>query len=265
MGNSFHFNSTDLSGSTYGVTVTRASWPVISSPLLDVQQVSFGTSITQKAGYSPRTFNVPVIIEGDDQDDLQDKLDSLCSLLTSDVERSIRFDNWQSDRYWLARYTGGLEAVEFMGNDAVSAVLSFIAPDPHAFSTTERTSPDISINAEPKTFNMESSAPVGGNWYAKPVWIVKATNGASSVTFTNSTTGETLTYAASLANGDWLKIDTAYQHVQKSTNSGSTYTDSMTAVSGRFPTLKGGVQNSITISGVTSGGTLTATYRARYI
>ena len=88
----------------------------------------------------------------------------------------------------------------------------------------------------------------------------------TSVTLANSTTGETVTWTGALSSGHWLKFDTARGVIEKSTDSGGNWTNVNYGVSGSYQDvrLKGGVQNTLVVTGVSSG-TLTVTYTGRYL
>lgn len=265
MANSMYFKSTDLSGSSYGLTVTKSTWPELSTPSLDIQKVAFGPAVSYRSQFEPRVFDVNCLVQGTSRTDLHDKLAAIAGLLMDDDEQYLSFDAFRPTHQWKARYSSGLEDMEYMGLTAASFKLKFVCPDPIAYSTTSRTTPDISIDADPKTFNLESATAIPGNWYAKPIYIVKAVNGSNTVILSNTTTGETLTWASTMDNGIWLKVDCELFLVSLSGDSGASWTASMSYVSGSFPRLKPGVQNAFSIEGVNSGGTLSISYSGRFL
>ncbi len=102
-----------------------------------------------------------------------------------------------------------------------------------------------------------------------PVIIVKNTNAAavSSVKVENVTTGETIEVTQALAQNHLLKIDTRRQHLELSTDAGTTWSSAMADISETnysFPTLTSGVRNEITVTGVATG-TFQCTHRDVFI
>jgi hypothetical protein len=266
MANSFHFNAVDLSGVNYGVTVLNSTmFPVSPVPRIDIQPVAYGASVSQRRFFEPRGIQLDVRIAGTSSDNLEERLMNLSTLFAQTEDKSLRLDSFRSAWYFLCRYTGGLENVEYRGLQAAKCSLTFIAPDPIGYSVTERTSPDISITSTNHDFDMESAAAVAGNWYATPVWIIKATNGATNPSITNTTTDETYTWSSSLSSGSWLKVDSRTMQTTMSSDEGETWSNYELSVSGRYPRLLGGTQNSLNVSGVVAGGSLSITYRARIL
>lgn len=267
MAHSIAWNSTDLAGASYGLTVVSPVFPVAAPQTLDLQSVPYAPDIAQMKHDGARLFPVDVVIVGTSTADMESKLDSLNALFKVNADRTLEFDDYFNGRYWNVRYQGGLESAAFEGDRVCRASLTFIANDPHAFDTTERTSPDFTLTGTSDTATVESGAGPGGTATIKPEWILKdpTPTGASSIVVNNTTTGESITWPNNLADNEWLKIDTDAQHISKSTDSGANYTDSMGGVTGTFPTLDPTQQNSVTVSGMTAGMTLTLTYRKRYL
>lgn len=248
----------NLNLSIFGVTVLTSSWPYLPVPKVDIQEVPFAMARSQRQSYSPRTFNVKVLIEGDDREDLESNISSLFSLFAEENDKALRFDAFRPNNQWFSRYQGGLEDASFVGLSAIEATLTFIAPDPSG-SEVDYTNITETITSSSHSFTLTTR----GNWYANPLWTIKASHGASAITFINSTTTEELVWSGTLAPTEWLRIDSDRFFVEKTSNSGSSWAAQMLYVSGRFPRLAGGVENQLTIYGVTSGATLEASYRMR--
>lgn len=269
MSQSMHYNGTDLSGSTYGLTVLADSFPLSAQPQVDVQGVAqwFG-GVSRAPGFGPLTIPVKCVVTGSSASDLASKLDALKYLLNPrNGEKTLKFD-YMSDRYWYA-VLANPGALSAHGVTWKEFDLVFVAGDCRAYSTTTRSSPDFTVTASPHSMTVESGpTAVAGTAQADPVWIIKNTSGGTvtSLTLNNSTAGESVTWTGSLANGNWLKIDIARGVVEKSTDSGATYTNVMSGVSGSFvlPSLTGGVANTVVLTGF-SAATVTLTYTARYI
>lgn len=96
-------------------------------------------------------------------------------------------------------------------------------------------------------------------------WVLTIKNGATpaaSVVVANPATGETVTWDNELAASAWLRLTSATQRCDVSTDSGSTWTKRNENVIGLIPKLQGGVSNAVTITGPTTG-TYTYTYTAK--
>jgi len=269
MANSFHYNSVDMSGSGYGCTVLQGPHPFLGPPMTDIRGVaqSFG-GVARCGGYGPRDLSFDILVLGTSRSDMQTKLDAIKTALDPlNGAKTLRFDR-QSDRYWYAILTGSI-AEEPRGNYACFLTLPFMAADSRAYSTTTRSSPDFTITTTPQTLTVESGpTAVSGTADADCVWVIKNTSGSTvtSLILNNTTKSESVTWTGSLLNGSWLRIDTDRGVIETSTDSGANWSVNMTGVSGSFvlPTLKPGVTNSVTLTGL-SAGTVTLTYTARYL
>lgn len=271
MSTSFHYDGTDMSGSTYGLLVERSPWDILAAPSVDVQEVAqwFG-GVSHFGGYGPRALPVEAVCIGTSRSNLLTKLDAIKYKLDPVYgEKTIKFDAF-SDRYWYGRLVAPI-GMEFLGLDAARLKLSFVAPDSRAWSTSGRTSPDFTIASDPDDFTVEAAAAVAGTARPECVWIVKAGASATQVILANTTTNESVTWNGSLSNGHWLRITTGLSGwsvapVEKSTDSGSSWASAMSGVTGSFvfPVLKPGAQNTVTVTGV-SAGTLTLSYTPRYL
>lgn len=96
-------------------------------------------------------------------------------------------------------------------------------------------------------------------------WELTIKNGAASaasVQVYNPVTGETVTWSNTLAISAWLRLSSATQRCEVSTDSGATWTRSNANVTGLIPRLRGGVSNAVVITGPTTG-TYTYTYTAK--
>lgn len=103
----------------------------------------------------------------------------------------------------------------------------------------------------------------GGTQITDMVFIVK--NGAAScasVQLANAATGETVTWANTLAATYWLRFSSATQRAEVSADSGGTWTKNNANMTGLIPRLKGGVSNVLTLTWPTTG-TYDITYTAK--
>lgn len=96
-------------------------------------------------------------------------------------------------------------------------------------------------------------------------WTFTVKNGAAScasVQLANATTGETVIWSNTLAASYWLRFSSVTQRAEVSTDSGANWTKNNANMTGRIPRIQGGVANTITLTGPTTG-THAYTYTAR--
>ena len=253
MSGSMSFGGTDLSA--YGLRVLNTSLhELMPAPRMRQAKVSGMSGAWDfDSEYEPRRFTVDVMVQGSSLTDLQSKMDSITAIL--DVllgEQALIFDI-QTDRYWNAKLTAA-PSFAYEGFSA-QCQLAFIASKPFAYSTTE-TESEHTIDATPKTIYEDA----GGTADAEPTWTLVADTTLTDVDIiiSNGTTGDELTWSGSLDEGETLIVDAATWHVTKEGSASMTGLDS-----GSFPRLKGGVRNTIEVTGFS--GTLTIAYRARYL
>ncbi len=115
----------------------------------------------------------------------------------------------------------------------------------------------------------------GGTWkrampgtlYEYPVYILRNTTGGNitSVILANATTGETLNWTGTLADDDYLRIDSDLETIESSSDL-LAWTDELGGLGAGdpFPRLKPRVTNSITVTGLSSG-TLDIQHRGRFL
>jgi len=96
-------------------------------------------------------------------------------------------------------------------------------------------------------------------------WVMTLKNGGASsagVQVTNAETGESVLWSNTLAAGAWLRLDSATQRCEVSTDAGETWALVNGNVTGLIPQIRGGVDNAITITGLV-GATLDYEYTAK--
>lgn len=96
-------------------------------------------------------------------------------------------------------------------------------------------------------------------------WALTLKNGATpavAVQVSNALTGETVLWSNTLNANEWLRLSSATQRIEVSTDSGANWTRRNENVTGLIPQIKGGVSNAITITGL-SGATADYTYTAK--
>lgn len=96
-------------------------------------------------------------------------------------------------------------------------------------------------------------------------WVLTIINGAAScasVALANATTGESCLWSNTLNATEYIRFDSARQVVEVSVDSGSNWTRRNENLTGLIPRLLGGVANTVTYTGPTTG-TFSYTYTAR--
>ncbi len=277
MPHSFYFGGTEDSptgtsaiyfgGASYGITLILEEFDWLTSISQDVQDVPYGFGNASWGAHHPaKLFTLPCIVKGTSWIDVKAKLDAINLAIDKNRLGALRFDD-MNDRYWLARLTGHSQVKIFSGGATFD--LEFTAPDPRAYSTTETTQ-SVSLSSGTNSFNVPASGVIGGTGEVDPTWLIKPTgSGSTSMVLTNVTRDEALTYANTLTSAEWLRIKAhARQELaEKTADSGSTYSAVMGGVyyGSRFPKLSPNVANAMTLTGITSTGTLVITYRERYL
>jgi hypothetical protein len=206
---------------------------------------------------------------------LQTNMDSITGILNPMLaDQVILFDDFP-DRRFIGRVVS-VSAPEVKGRwgFAFTVTVSTMA---HLQSLGE-TNASQPIASSPDTLTI---ANVTGNVSRIPVEIyIRNTTGgdlaSTAITVANDTTGDTITWKGTLQDDRWLRfgsIDTKGRFaatIEKSDGTGADpEAEAYTSVesgyqSGDWVRLKGGVDNDITITGV-SAGTIEYTYRGRYL
>ena len=276
MADSFTYNGTDFDA-TYGIKVLNWSMPIMSDVRLDLhEQGGADGAIEQASSYKPRFMTLACVIEQSTRELLFTKYDlAMAALDPTNGKKLLILDHETGisaalNRGYYAMLNGPV-VVSKDGNTSKLFNLTFVVPEGHAVSATESSQSSVSIDSDPKTIYepAASGTVVRGTTKAKPVIVLQNDHSVAvtSVKVTNETTDEAIQWAGSLSTGDQLKIDTARHHLEKSTDSGSTWSNAMTGIHSTnnvFPRLQDGVQNEFTIVGFTTGS-LDITYRGVFL
>lgn len=251
---SMNFNSTDLSSSFLVIDVKM---PLAPAQRINTKQVPYRDGvIVQGSFFEALNFSVVGIVEGiaagqvTAQQDAIAKLDALNTLFFADEQpKFLQFDNYMPTKAWKCRVNGEIN-IEWINNAVAQVTIPFLAPDPFPYAASATTLTN-------RTFPLTITDTNTSNQNAKPVLTLKGASTGMSIT--NGTTNESLSFANTYSG--WIRIDTERMVVETSSNSGSTWTPSLTGVSGIFPTIKSNASNSISVSGFT--GTVDVSFRAR--
>jgi len=150
MANSINYDTNDLSGSDFGLTLLSLPFPLWPRPSVDVQVVPYGGGITQGTYYRPLLLSCNVVVEGTSASNLVTRLDNIWQVFDVDSDKVLYFDvtNWNT-RQWYARLNNW--SLLRFGSLGVFLGLEFIAPNPIAESTT-LTEEDHTADDDPFVF-----------------------------------------------------------------------------------------------------------------
>ncbi len=272
MATSITWNGTDLS--IHGFVITQKKIPVLPDMIFNVHAAIGGDSLTSAVNYTMRQFSLDCAVTGNSELDLQTNMDAVLNLLNPLVsDRTLIIDD-ESNRRYVARVTGITEPI-FEGHWGKGFTVSFQGLA-HKQELAE-TNASIAIATDPDVL---VTPVITGNAVRIPVEIyVRNETGASTtgtITVANGTTSETISWKGTLEDDRWLRfgtIDTLGRFsatIEKSDSTGADpEAEAYTSVesgyqSGDWCRLRGGVTNSFTITGI-STGTLETTYRGRFI
>lgn len=257
-----------INGTDAGVTVQRLTPGTMGDVGLPYSVVpGMPGGVAGPVRYGPKRFTVNCWLKAASESLATAALDALKAKLAAmdTTELSLRFDDYESGRYWLARLNSEPHITQWT-ELFYELDLEFIAPNPLAYDVTEVEETDTITNP------LTVSYTPGGSAWTWPTYQIETDSGhvaAYAVTIRNDTTGVSIRWSLALNPEEWLRFsgDPLYQWVERSTDDGATWVSvmgSLSTVSQRtIPYLLPGQANSITVTGVTSG-TLRTTYRNRY-
>jgi archaellum component FlaF (FlaF/FlaG flagellin family) len=246
---SFTFNGTDMEG--LGL---YCAYPVMR-PRRDIAFVQLpDKGVKLESSRPPLEISLLCDVSAATHAALVTALDSIKAALIPDNLAQLTIDII-SGRYWTAQCTGLEPASETAIN--WTGTITFLALDPVAFDSTE-TSSDYNIDADPKSV-IETT---GGNQYIEPVYTLTAGEnlGEVEITLENETTGETIAVTVTMTTNDVLVIDVANWTVKLN---GTEVMDGLGS-DRDFPRLAANTNNTITVDGFSTTGTLNIKYRNRY-
>ncbi len=267
---SLSFDSIDLGSATYGVRHVVS--PVQAQPdfRLHLHALLGRDGVTDQGNsFQARRLLANCILIGGSNADRLDRLDLVKAVVTPTAGvKSLRFDfENHLEREYMARVNGPI-IVTLKGSANLQFQLNFIVPSVFARDRAE-TSQTITVDETPEAFNVPAAGTVPGSVEKiRPVWVITNTNAGatSSCVLVNTTRSETLTWTGALAHNDKLRIDCQREAIEKSDDGGSTYSSVISGmtVGDPFPLLTPGVQNAMTLTGVTDGSVV-VTYRGLYL
>lgn len=261
MSNSLQFDGTDF-GTQFGVVVTNLDWPRLPPPRVWFSQLTYGDgSINQGASWGHRVFDIDCVLIGTSNANREARMGSMLAILATsqDGEKTLSFDAL-SGTQWDARLSS--EVFSRTSFNAEKFHLQFIASNPWGSATASSSlgtdeaipgSADIAVTPD-------------GQWYSDVVYYIKnGTDEASAIIMYSDQQTGTFHWNNTLPASNWLKVDTANLDYAISDDMGTTWTSVLDNVIGIPPKLKGGVENTITVSGIGGTGAFNLAYTARYI
>jgi len=274
---SMTYNDTYLGGEGYNLLVMESGRFGLSGARVDYQEYGARDGgVTQGATINQHTYIDKCHIYGESKADVYACLDNVKYVLdprngakTLKYDMDINMDS-STDRQYTAVLLS-MSAPVWINPSSVAIDLQWMVPSGHAESTTSQ-SETPTIDADPKTFYIPTDADeaVGGSTFVRPVFTIENTSGGSVTTFTlqNVTRTESLQWSGVLADTHYIRIDSARQHIERSTT-GAFGGEETSAISGLtagnpFPNLSPRVRNEFSLSGFSSAG-LTVTYTEEFL
>ncbi|MCG3198561.1 MAG: hypothetical protein GHCLOJNM_03064 [bacterium] len=259
MADSLSFDGVDLSA--YGVTVVDGPIQFLSKPRLSTAQRSREHGAIVRGKFlEPRVLSVPVVVKGQDFNDLLANWQNIRSLLRpSKGEKKIVLD-YQSDRFYVGRLQEGLSAAPAGGQRAVGTTLQFFCPDPTTYDVTQRTQ---------NTATTSLSFTPGGNEETR--CIITGVNGnasaAAAIEVIHSPSQAVFKTTYPLAANERIRLDGERQIAEVS-HDGVTWAAIMKSVDNyahEFARLTPAVLNTFTLTGLAGTYSWTVTYYDRYL
>lgn len=273
MANSLTWNDVDLA--TYGVTVQDYTVPVMPDIPFSTLAAIQGDPEFTSTKHTVRTITLNLAVLGPTEADSYTNLE----YVTREMNPVLTDRVFSLDAIPNRRYVGRVSSMsrpEVKGRWGwVFDVVIQCMPDAQGI---DEVNASASIATDPDTLTVSG---VAGTQSRIPCefYVRNETGGdltSTTITVSNDTTSETISWTGTLEDDRWLKFGTINSlgrfeaTIEKSDSTGSDpEAEAYTGVesgydSGDWPRLKGGTDNSITVTGV-STGTLETTYRARYI
>jgi len=194
-----------------------------------------------------RNIIVTGTIHGNTHENLIENIDSLNNILNVDEPKQLRFDKRWSNRYWNAIPNGHVTINE-LRNLAVQFEITFLAPDPFAYSLDE-TEEQYNITDDPDSFIVES--PDGTEIINIGCLVITtAPEDIDHLIIKNDETNTEIEYTGTLKENDMLNVDSEKNIIEKSTDGGSTWINVMNDV-GKIDwlTVKPNINNTFIVEG----------------
>lgn len=254
-----------------GLLLTKADVPLLPDTRQTEEEIpGMDGTLDMETTYGPRLINLTFQLVAASEGEYQIRLQQIASVFNARAGIKELVLDRISGKRWMVKYNGSISV------DKIAQLGTFTVPlkafYPFAESVKDTTvAPTLNdgytlgmglklgMSAADYTFAIDSTPKAvtvynAGTYDAKP--IIRVTGPASSVTIKNETTGETLTWANTLAAGSVLEID-----CNKSTitlNGGNSFY----YFAGVFPRLSPG-DNHFTVTA--AGATVSFVFRHTYL
>lgn len=258
MGQSITVGGVDLGGVNYGLTITRDNYNIPLAPRdVDIQPKGAEDGAASQ-GDTAREMQIRLsgFVEGTTPTDLLQKCDRIRKVLAGGLQLYVLdYENASitDADYQRGYYARPIGPVNFPRISPTGCRVQFtlVVPAGRAQGLTSETQNELAINLS-STFNVPSSGTQAGNTPSRNL-VATFTNNAGTVTsivLANTTRSESATWSGTLAAGDMLRFDTERQIVEKSTDSGTTWTNANSGLTAAhtFAQVTDGTADSFTVT-----------------
>lgn len=273
MSKSMTYGGTSLAD--FGLQVTEYSIPEMADIDFHKHTAIFGDSEFTSVNFTTRTIRIQCTVRADTKSELQSRMDSIKGLLNPILTDKVITIDAIEDRRFIGRLKSMSEPT-VKGRWAFAFRMTFECMA--ETQSIDETNASIAIATDPDTLAI--SAPSGNASRIPTEFYLRNETGATltsvTITLSNDTTNETIEWKGTIQDDYWLRIGTLGDDgrfqgtLEVSTTNGADpealeWVDARVGYqSGEWPRLKGGVENSMTVTGI-STGTLEHTYRDRYL
>jgi len=274
MAKSFTFDGIDLA--TYGLQVEDYSIAEMANIGFTSSAAVYGDAYFTSINHTTRSLALQCSVVAINTSALRDSMASIKSLLNPILSDKIIVLDHEPDRRYIGRMSSmSAPAVKGFNGITFAIELECLA---YTQDTDETNTAVASITTDPDTLTV-SSVPGTASRIPAEIYVRNETGAdltATAITIANATTNETITWTGTLQDDRWLRfgdLDSDGRFSSSISRSNSTGSDPEAEVysdvvsgftSGDWVRLKGGVDNSITITGIATGS-MEVTYRGRYI
>lgn len=276
----FTFGGVDLGA--LGLRVLPGSDAAMAGVKVDVQDRSARDGgVATGYAFGVKEWSVECVVVGTTRDVLRTRMDAVMRALDPRGGEKLFYMNSETlhgtalQRGRLCRVSGGVSG-QLQGLSCYFT-LNFVSSSAFDVSIAETTQV-LTINADPKTLKVPADVSDGetpphmvavmapGNTVAVPVWTLTAGAGVTTFGLANTTTGETFVWQGAMSAGHRLRVDSERMHCELSVDGGTTWSNVMSGVNAAsvWPTIDGGVQNTVVVTGVSSGS-VSVVYRGRFL
>jgi len=273
MSNSITWDGVDFAA--YNLRVEDYTIPFLANPIFATHQTAQGDVQFTSVNTAEKAIILNCYISGTSQTDLRTNMESVLQRMNPILTDKTLLIDKVPDRRFVGRVSN-ISAPEIKGMWGFTFTITIQAMSESQATSETNTSQAIATDPDTLTFSS-----ITGNVSRIPAeFYVRNETGASLISSTivisNDTTNESITWIGTLNDDHWLRfgnIDALGRFessISVSDGNGAdpeaeTYSSVLSGYdSGDWLRLKGGVDNDITVAGV-STGTLEITYRGRYI